>query len=513
MLQTYRMKTFTAEQIRRWDQFTISQESIPSLKLMERAALTLVGWITENCKNYNKVTVFCGHGNNGGDGFAAARILYTKGFDVEVIVPDLHAEFSEDASVNLQRLKDFSGISVVEFKETAEYTFDEETVVVDALFGTGLSRPLEGIYKKLIARLNEAGGLKISVDIPSGISADEFFEAETTVFKADYTLSFQSWKKSFLHPETGKYTGKVIILDIGLSQEYLEQEESEYYVIDEELIRTIFRPREEFSHKGTYGKAVIIGGSYGKMGAAVLATRSALRTGAGLTFTQAPGCGYDILQTSCPEAMFIKAGNEYIENITAEEDGVYGIGTGIGTHEKTEKALLNFLKSLTQPVVLDADALNIISKEKKNLKPIPEKSVITPHPKEFERLFGSTDNSFERLELARKKAQELNLYIVLKDHHTQVVTPEGKVFYNITGNAGLAKGGSGDILTGILTSLLAQKYSPEETCLLGVWLHGKAADAAAEKYSKEAMLPTDVINKLGNVFGKLNKKRKTSNPE
>jgi len=472
---------------------------------MERASEALAGWISENCKNHKKMAIFCGNGNNGGDGLALARILYMKGFDADVFVQNPKGKFSDDASVNLKRLRDFSGISVREFREAAQYNFDDRTVIIDALFGTGLSRPLEGVGKQVVEMLNEKTCIKISVDIPSGLPADTIFEKDQVVFKADYTLSFQCWKKSFLHPETGKYTGKVIILDIGLHPEYLESEAVEDFVIDEKLINRIFKPREDFSHKGTYGKVTIVGGSYGKMGAAVLATRSALKTGTGLTFTLAPKSGYEILQISCPEAMFIESGNEQIEDFKPESNTVYGIGPGLGTHEKTAKGLLGFLKGYNAPLVLDADALNIISKDQKNLKLIPQRSLITPHPKEFERLFGSTQNSFERLKLACEKAKEFNIYIVLKDHHTQVVTPEGDVFYNINGNAGLAKGGSGDILTGILASLLAQGYSEEDTCILGVWLHGRAGDLAAEKYSKESMLPTDVINTFGNVFEELNK--------
>lgn len=499
------MKVFTAEQIRQWDRFTISNEPVSSIQLMERAAEALAGWISENCKNHKKMAIFCGSGNNGGDGLALARILYIKGFDADIFVQNPKGKISDDASVNLKRLRDFSGISVREFKEAAQYNFDDRTVIIDALFGTGLSRPLEGVSKKVVEMLNRKDCIKISVDIPSGLPADTIFEKEPVLFKADYTLSFQCWKKSFLHPETGKYAGKVVILDIGLHPEYLESEAAEDFVIGEKLINRIFKPRENFSHKGTYGKVTITGGSYGKIGAAVLATRSALKTGAGLTFTFAPKCGYEILQTLCPEAMFLEGGNEQIEDFKQESDTVYAIGPGLGTHEKTEKGLLKFLKGYTEPLVLDADALNIISKDHKNLKLIPQKSLITPHPKEFERLFGSTQNSFERLKLAREKAKEFNIYIVLKDHHTQVVTPEGKVFYNINGNAGLAKGGSGDILTGILASLLAQGYSEEDTCILGVWLHGRAADLAAEKYSKESMLPTDVINTFGDVFEELNR--------
>lgn len=500
------MKIFTAEQIRNWDQFTISREPVSSVQLMERAALAVANWISAHCKNYKKMAVFCGSGNNGGDGLAVARMLYLKGFDADVFVDDPKGKFSDDALVNLKRLRDISGISVRKFSEMEYYNFDEKTVIVDALFGTGLSRPLSGDLRELVDRLNSKDNIKISIDIPSGLSPDRWFGNDEAVLKADYTLSFQCWKRSFLHPETGKYTGKTVILDIDLNKEYSEATETECFVADDIMVEGIFKPRSDFSHKGNYGRAVIAGGSYGKIGAAVLATRSALKTGAGLTFTIAPACGYEILQTTCPEAMFIKGGDGFIMDFENNKDFTYGIGPGLGTHPDTGKSLLKFLKEYRRPLVLDADALNIISKDENNLKLIPERSIITPHPKEFERLFGSTENSFKRLELAREKAKALNVYIILKDHHTQIVTPEKRVFYNITGNAGLAKGGSGDVLTGILTSLLAQGYSEEDTCILGVWLHGKAADSASEKYSKESMLPTDLIDELGSVFEELNRK-------
>uniref|UniRef100_A0AAU6WV18 ADP-dependent (S)-NAD(P)H-hydrate dehydratase n=2 Tax=Chryseobacterium TaxID=59732 RepID=A0AAU6WV18_9FLAO len=240
------------------------------------------------------------------------------------------------------------------------------------------------------------------------------------------------------------------------------------------------------------------------MGAAVLAARAALKTGAGLTFALAPKCGCDILQISNPEAMFIEGGTDVIDHIEVDENAVCGIGPGLGTDPKTAKAFLAFLKEYSQPLILDADALNIISQDPKNIKLIPKESIITPHPKEFERLFGPTGNSFRRVELAITKAREHHIYIVLKDHRTQIISPAGKVFYNITGNSGLAKGGSGDILTGIIASFSAQNYTPEEAAVLGVWFHGRAADSASEKYSKESMLPTDVIHEFGNVFEELN---------
>lgn len=499
------MKIFTTEQIRNWDQFTISQEPISSIQLMERASMAIASWISEHCKSHKKMIVLCGNGNNGGDGLAVARMLYQKGFDIDVFVNDPKGKFSEDASVNLKRLGGISGVSVRKFNQIEEYNFDDKTIIIDALFGTGLSRPLDGEYKNLVNLLNTKENIKISINIPSGLSADGMFEANSVVLKSDYTLSFQSWKRSFLHPETGEYTGKVIVLNIDLSKEYADATKTNYFVIDDLLATSVFKPRNSFAHKGNYGKAIIVGGSYGKMGAAVLATRSALKTGAGLTFTLAPKCGYEILQTTCPEAMFIESGEQWVHNFEFDKESTVGMGPGMGTHEDTKKGLLTFLKNYSKSLVLDADALNIISENKENIRLIPKKSIITPHPKEFERLFGKTEDSFKRLELARKKAQELHIYIVLKDHHTQVVTPDGNVFYNLTGNAGLAKGGSGDVLTGILTSLLAQGYSEEHACILGVWLHGKAADLAAEKHSKESMLPTEVIDELGNVFNELNK--------
>jgi len=499
------MKIFTAEQIRNCDQYTIKNEPVSSVHLMERAAEACVEWISENCNNHRNFAVFCGSGNNGGDGFAIARMLYQKGFDVDVFT-NTKAKFSSDAQENFKHVKEISGITIREFKEASGYRFDSRTVIIDALFGTGLSRKLDGDIKDLVEFLNRKKNIKISVDLPSGLMADALSDSDAVVFMADYTLSFQFWKKSFLHAETGKFAGKIEILDINLSQDYVEETETKDYVIDDEVIKKIFKVRSEFSHKGTYGKAVIIGGSYGKMGAAVLSTRAALKAGAGLTFTVAPKCGYEILQTSDPEAMFIEGGENYIESFNVEETAVCGIGPGLGTHENTAKGLLKFLKNYTKPLILDADALNIISQNYESIHLIPKKSIITPHPKEFERLFGKTENSFERTELAKNKSREHQIYIVLKDHHTQIITPEGEVFYNITGNSGLAKGGSGDILTGIITSLLAQQYSEQEAAVLGVWFHGKAAEFAAEKYSKEAMLPSDVINEFGNVFSELNGK-------
>lgn len=500
------MKIFTAKKIRQCDEFTIANEPVASIQLMERAAQACIYWISEYCKIHKSFVIFCGNGNNGGDGLAIARLLYLKGFDVDVFVKNVKGDFSQDAATNLKRLKDFSGIGIKEFKDFQQEKITEQTICIDALFGTGLSRKIEGEELKIIEKLNALQNKKISIDIPSGLFADKNLDEDSAVFKADYTLSFQFWKRSFLYPETGKYTGKVVILDIGLHSQYINETPATHFTIDDEVIEKIFKSRNEYSHKGSFGKAGIIGGSYGKIGAAVLSVKAALKSGAGLVFAYSPKCGYEILQTSSPEAMFMEGGENYIENIEIDQDMVLGIGPGLGTHQETEVSLLNFLRVGSSPLVLDADALNIISKNPSSLQLIPENSIITPHPKEFERLFGKTKDSFERSDLAVQKAVELKIYIVLKDHHTQVVTPEGNIFYNITGNSGLAKGGSGDILTGILTSLLAQGYSSENAAVLGVWLHGKSADFAAEKHSKESMQPSDVIKELETTFLYINKK-------
>jgi NAD(P)H-hydrate epimerase len=310
-----------------------------------------------------------------------------------------------------------------------------------------------------------------------------------------------------LHPETGRFCGKVEILDIGLSKEFIENTPTDNFVLTDSCVFIMYKPRKEFSHKGNFGKTAIVAGSFGKIGAAVLATKSAMKTGSGITYALAPRCGFDILQISAPEAMFINCGSDCINEIAVQDDFVYGIGPGLGDSLETKKSFLAFLENYKHPLVLDADALNILSENSNNLRLIPRKSIITPHPKEFSRLFGETESSFERLELAKQKAHELDIYIVLKDHHTQIITPEQEVYYNVTGNPGLAKGGSGDVLLGVITSLLAQKYTPKEAAVFGVWLHGKAADFAIEKHSKESLLATDVIDYFGEVFTYLENKK------
>lgn len=499
------MKIFTAQQIRKWEAITIQNNSVSVLQLMQTASESCVRWLIDRFDSNSSFSVFCGGGNNGGDGFTIAKMLYEKGFDVHVFC-DQKTDFSPAAFMSFNRCGEISGIDIHDFEDVDNFNFNKNTVIIEALFGIVFHGKVEGKIACLIRAMNELAFPKVSIDLPAGLSADEMTMENAVVFETDETLTFQSWKKTFLHPETGVFCGRIHVCDIGLSPEFYTQEYSNEFVIDEQFILTIFKKRNPFSHKGTFGKTTIAAGSFGKTGAAVLATKAALKSGSGLTYILAPKSSYEILQMTCPEAIFVHGGENKIVNFHGEEDTVFGIGPGIGMNPETEHIFLEFLKKYNRPLVLDADALHIIAKHSAYLKYIPADSIITPHPKEFERLFGKTENSFERLNLARQKAQELNIFIVLKDHHTQVITPDNQVFYNITGNSGMAKGGSGDVLLGIIASLLAQKYSSQNAAIFGVWLHGKAGDFAAEKYSKEAMLASDLIEELGTVFRDINEK-------
>lgn len=496
------MKIFTARQIKECDAFTIQREGIAAHTLMERAAGKCCEWLLQHFPHRTPILVLCGMGNNGGDGLALTRLLLQEGFSAKAIVLKHTEQFSADASENFKLLHQLAPDKVQILEEGLFVTeLPEHFILIDAIIGTGLSRPLTGWVASFVSEINELPNIKIAIDIPTGLYADGLPEANATILKADHTLSFQFYKRSYLHTEAAACTGKVHILDIGLSTQFIKDTHSQYHIIDHDIIRSIYRPRPRFSHKGTFGKAMLVGGSYGKIGAITLSARAALRTGSGLVFVQAPGCGYDILQTTAPEAMFLNAGDEHISSITVPDQPVaIGIGPGMGVHEDTQKIFHAFITDSNSPVVIDADALNIIADNKELLNHLPKDSMLTPHPREFERLFGPSPDSMLQTELARAKAMKHNIYIILKGHHTAVLTPEGACWYNITGNAGMATGGSGDVLTGIITSLLAQGYSPHEAAIMGVYIHGSAGDMAAIKLSEEALVAGDIIDYLGVVF-------------
>jgi len=466
-------------------------------------------WLEKNGYLDRSFSIYCSKGNNGGDGLALARMLSALACPVTVYILEFGHIGTEDFQVNLARLHQTP--VEVRFIQGVEHFYPvvPGEVLIDALLGSGLNRKLEGVTEQLVQHLNASGNEIIAIDIPSGMFVNSTSKGNTMI-RATHTLSFQCYKPAFLMPENEPAVGEVHILDIGLHPGYLRQVSGESELLDQAIIGAIFKPRKSFAHKGNFGHALLVAGSYGKMGAAVLAARSCLRAGVGLLTCQVPGCGYTILQTSLPEAMIQVDSDEKIHtSITGELDkySVLGIGPGIGTDDRTVAFLRDILQRYHKPMVLDADALNILASHSELLSALPPYSILTPHPKEFERLFGPSPNDFSRLEKAREQAKKYQCIIVLKGHHTFIAMPGGKSYFNSTGNAGMAKGGSGDVLTGILSALLSQSYSPGEAALLGVYLHGLAGDCAAADWSQESMLPSDLTDHLGNAFQIIQKTR------
>jgi len=500
------MKILNGEQIRQWDQFTIEHEPVASIELMERAASKCVDWLEEKNLLQYPFRIFCGKGNNGGDGLAIARILLQRQCMVSIHILEFGHLGTDDFQTNLKKLHQEKGADIHFIQGHENFPqFNEKEIIVDALFGSGLNRPLEGITAALVKYINNSGCQVIAIDVPSGLRVDHSSK-DDAIIMADFTLTFQVYKLAFLLPENGAFVGEVHVLDIGLHPEFYSSVGSCHELTDDKIISKVYKARKSFAHKGNFGHALLVTGSYGKMGAALLCAKACLRAGAGLTTCHIPKCGYEIMQTAVPEAMVMVDFNSSILTNIDEDLGKYtciGVGPGIGTASETKTLLEQTFDVYRKPVVLDADALNIISSEAKLLNKIPPGSILTPHPKEFERLFGKTENDYERLQLAHQKAKDLNVVIVLKGHHTFIATPDGKGYFNNTGNAGMAKGGSGDVLTGIVTALVCQGYDSIEASVLGTHLHGLAGDIAAGKCSMEAMIAGDIIENLGEAFSSI----------
>ena len=497
------MKIFSATQIKQWDAYTIKNEPITSINLMERAATACYRWLVQNDLAKKHVRIFCGKGNNGGDGLALARLLIQNNCRVTVYILEFGKIGTEDFQTNLEKLHQCT--TDIHFIQSAEFfpTINKDDVMVDALFGTGLNKPLDGISAELVQYLNLQNALIVSIDMPAGLFADEP-STGNTVIQATHTLSFQSYKQAFLLPENETYCGEIHILNIGLHKDFELEEPANFELTDKQIIKNIFKPRSKFAHKGNYGHAVLLCGSYGMMGAAVLSSLGCIKSGVGKLTACIPQCGYQIMQATVPEAMCEVAGENFLQHSpTIEKFNAIGIGPGIGLFPSHKELLQHVFSNTNKPIVIDADALNIMAQEPSLFKSIPAGSIISPHPKEFERLFGKTQNSFDRLQLAMAKANEFNIYIVLKGHHSFIACPGQKGYFNRTGNPGMATAGSGDVLTGILTGLLAQGYNPLQASLLGVYLHGLAGDIAAAKFSKEAMVARDLCHCLGDAFKQL----------
>lgn len=495
------MKILSAPQIREADQYTIQNEPIASIALMERAAQKVVEILVNEYQSTQRIKhIFCGTGNNGGDGLAVARLLYHQQHAVKVYL--LEGNPSKDYSVNLQKLREIQQIEIVELKEPSQLNdFHPSDIIVDAIFGTGLNKPLEGNIKDIIDHLNDVEVTKISIDIPSGLFADQPNQLEDTIFKSDRVYTFHAPKLSFLLPENGEFVKTFKVLDIRLAPEFTENTDSKFYYLQKKDIQERYRPRKKFSHKGTYGHSLLIAGSKGKMGAAVLSAKAILRTGAGLLTTHIPHDQLNIMQTALPEAMCsLDSNNQCWSELPDTRNKTIGVGPGIGTSIASQAVLRQLLLKESRPMVLDADAINLISFDQTMIRLIPIGSIITPHPKEFERLIEGWNDDFDRLELQRQFSIKHQLIVVLKDAHTSISDSEGNIYFNSTGNSGMATGGSGDVLTGIITSLLTQGYSSIDAAIIGVYIHGLSGNLSLEEESKESLIASDIIKNLGKAF-------------
>ncbi|HVD98257.1 MAG TPA: NAD(P)H-hydrate dehydratase [Cytophagaceae bacterium] len=493
------MKILNAAQIKELDNYTILNEPIESINLMERAATAFVRWFTERFRKEQKVVIFCGPGDNGADGLAIARMLIQKMYEVTIYHVKTK-ETSENYQTNEERLSHVGFVKLISaFKEIPPLS--SNLVIIDALFGSGTNKPIEGLHADVINAINKSEATIVAVDMPSGLYMDKQNE-NPIIIKALYTVSFQLPKLAFMLPQHQDYVGQWYILHIGLSRDYIEKAETNYYYLDEQVIKSMVHKRAKFSHKGTYGKALLITGSYGMLGASVLTSKACLRTGAGLVKVYVPEAGFFVLQNDLPEVIVLTDPHpEMITNIPdlSEYDSI-GIGPGMGEKAETVAAFEKLLTNTKAPLVIDASALNMLAAQKTLLDKIPAGSILTPHPKEFERLAGKSTNDYDRLEKAKAFCKKYKVILVLKGAHTAVINVDGTIYFNSTGNPGMATAGSGDVLTGVITSLLAQKYNSLEAAQLGVFLHGYAGDAAARKLSQQSMLASDIIEGITHFY-------------
>ncbi len=495
------MKILTTKQLYQTDKATIKSQGITDLDLMERAGTTCFNWIHTRLQgNPIKIIVFCGIGNNGGDGLVIARHLHDHGYNVHCFVVNFSDKRTSGFLKNYDRLKNRgSWPTIINSKEEFP-DISSKDVVIDAILGIGLSRKIKGFTVDLIKHINSKKAYTLAIDIPSGLFADKTVSKTDAVIEASHTLTFQRPKLAFLLPENEQYIYTWETVNIGLDEQFIANLDTHYFLSEKENIVPLYKPRDKFSHKGTFGHSLIIGGSFGKIGAVTLAVQGALKSGSGKVTAYIPKCGYQILQISSPEAMVEVAAENELDSFNYKTNPtVIGVGCGIGTSEKTKKGFAQFLKSNTLPLVIDADALNILSENKALLKSIPKKSILTPHPKEFERLVGKWTDDYVKLEKLKSFALKYDVIVVLKGANT-IIADADKLYFNTTGNPALATAGSGDVLLGIITGLLAQNYKPLDASLLGVYLHGKTANIAINDTSVESFTATSILDYLGDAF-------------
>ena len=504
------MKILTAEQIRKVDAITIEQEPVESIDLMEQASLKCVDWVVNHFGKPLSLKIFVGPGNNGGDGLAIARLLATDENDIVVFMLTREEKLSPDCFINYNRLKREGGVKISFLEESMLLPkINNSDIVIDALFGYGLSRTLTGLAARIVNHINHSGAAVVSIDMPSGLFPEKNnYEHAEAIIHADFTLTFQFPKLSFFFAENEPFVGIWHILDIALLTLAIEEQSSQYYYVETIDILPHLKKRNTFSHKGIFGHALLLAGCYGKMGSAVLASKACLKSGVGLFTARIVSKGYDIMQTAVAEAMVsVDPSSEYLASLPELKGfSAIGIGPGIGTNDATGLLTLQIIKNAKVPVVIDADGLNLIAKNPQWMEELPQETILTPHPGEFDRLAGTSLNGFERHLKQIEFSKKYHVIVILKGAFTSITTPQGNCWFNSTGNPGMATAGSGDVLTGIVLSLLAQGYMPFQAAIMAVFLHGLAGNLACRDSGEEALMASDIINYIGKAFLKLKNK-------
>lgn len=510
------MKVFTGSQLKELDRYTIKHEPIESIDLMERAAVGIVKQIQLRFNKERHITVFAGPGNNGGDALAVARLLLQSGWTVDTYLFNIGGKTSPDCETNKKRLiktKQSKFTEITSEFDPPKLTADD--IIIDGLFGTGLNKPLNGGFASLVKYINTSPACVVSIDIPSGLMCeDNSFNIRSNIVKAQLTLSIGQPKLAFFLTDTAPFAGEITYVDINLSREYIDNTPTVYSTDEAADMATILKPRDMFGHKGTFGHGLLVAGSYGMAGAAVLASRSCLRGGIGKLTVHSPRCNNNVLQQAVPEAVLSPDSNDSFFTVPERPEpfSAVAIGPGLGNFHDTDVAFIEQIRHVSAPLVIDADGINILSRHKGWLAQVPAGAVLTPHPGEFSRLTGTKADSYTALANARQMAMHHRLYVVLKGHYTSINTPEGHTFINTTGNAGMATPGSGDVLTGLLLSLLAQGYTPEQACRLGVYLHGLAGDIAANNLCQECVIASDITANLPRAFSRLHDMLRQTQP-
>lgn len=508
------MKILTASQLAAADEATLKTQNLTSNQLMERVSMIVFNKIHERLNGAPvPVKIFCGIGNNGGDGLAIARHMIQHGYNVTVFITNCSKKRSKDFLFNYDQIKEVTKDwpILLGCKEDIPVISNQD-IVIDAIFGTGLNKPVTGWMSSLFDSINSSGAFIVSVDMPSGLFSDQAQPTDSAVIKSNHTFTFNNPKLSFFQADTGHYTGSFEVLDIGLDPEYINKVVPAAIVITNETAQNLYRPRKKFSHKGDYGHVVVSAGSKGKMGAAVLAATAAMNTGAGKVTAYIPYSGNTILQAAMPELMTIcDTGSDQLEDFNIPfKDYTLCIGPGIGTEDAVITAFEKAIKLQSSPMLIDADGLNILATHRKMIKNLPSQSILTPHDGELERLIGSWNTSMDRLEKAKNFSKDYNLILVLKGAHSITIYKDS-IYINDSGNPGMATAGSGDVLAGIISSLLAQKYEPLMAAVFGVYIHGAAGDIASQTYAHEGLRAGIISNFVGaaiiNLFRKESQSR------